>query len=155
MNIQPLSKHLKTTSDTKELQDVLDYVADGLYRTDLSAEESIRNTLPYDKAIIINKLAAEEGVLMNDKPSVQAFLQDIRKEVTTLPAVQITLAASPSATLITHIHDWFYRTYHRSVLLDIKIDPKIVAGCIISAKGKYYDFSLGKQAEQLLATAKT
>lgn len=153
MNIQPLSKHLKTTTDTRELQNTLDHVADGLYRTDLSAEESIRTTLPYDQAIIINKLAAQEGILMNDKPSVQAFLQDIRKEVTTLPTVQITFASAPSATLITHIHDWFYRTYQKSVLLDVKVDPKIVAGCIISSKGKYYDFSVGKQAELLLDKA--
>lgn len=150
MDIGQLKNYLKTTTDTAELQHVLERLSDGLYRTDTSVEETLRRALPYEQAIIINKLAAQYGVNMDDKPKVQEFFITLSNALQALPVVQITLAVRPNAEFVNLIHDWFYRTYRKVVVLNILIDPKIIAGSIISANGKYYDYSLGKQTNQIL-----
>jgi F0F1-type ATP synthase delta subunit len=150
MDIQQLSSYLKTTTDTRELQHTLERLSDGLYRIDTSVEESLRRALPYEQALIINKLAAQNGTNMDDKPKVQEFFIKLSEQIQALPVVQITLAVRPNAALVTLIHDWFYRTYHKFIILDIVINPKIMAGSIVSANGKYYDYSLGKQTNQIM-----
>lgn len=150
MDIQQLSKFLKTTGDAAAMQHILERLSDGLYRTDVSTEESLRKALPYEQAIIINQLAAKYGVNVDDKAKIQEFFLKVREAINALPVVQITLAIEPNATLVSVIHDWFFRTYHKLVILDIIINPAIVAGGIISVNGKYCDYSLGKQTAQLL-----
>lgn len=150
MDIQQLSTFLKTTKDAADLEHILEQVSDGLYRTDTSTQELLRKLLPYEQAIVINKLAVQYGLQIDDKAKVQEFFTKIRAAITALPVVQMTLAMHPNVSLVTIIHEWFYRTYHKHVLLDIIVNPNIVAGSIISISGKYYDFSLGKKTAQLI-----
>jgi F0F1-type ATP synthase delta subunit len=136
MDIQQLSRFLKTAGDAADLQHALESLSDGIYRTDISVEELLRKSLPYEQALVIIKLASQQGLQMEDKAHAQEFFTKVRDAIKALPSVQITLAMKPNATLVGLIHDWFYRTYKKLVLLDILVNPDIVAGSIISANGK-------------------
>lgn len=132
------------------MQRTLESLSDGLYRTDISMGELVRKSLPYEQAIVIGRLATQYGLSIDDKEKAQEFFAKVREAINALPVVQITLALQPNATLMGLIHDWFYRTYRKFVLLEVIVNPDIVAGSIISVNGKYCDYSLSKQTMQLL-----
>lgn len=147
MDITPLGRYIKTTADADDFRHTLDNLGDSLYKTDHTAEAAIHNLIPYDQAAFIAKLAAQHTVNMDNKADVQKFLGELRDAITALPVVQISLAFSPKAKVIGLIHDWFYRTFRKMVILDIIVKPDLLAGSIISYNGKYYDYSLGKETE--------
>lgn len=149
MNIQSLGPYVKTAADATELSMLLDRVSEGLFKTDASATQAVMKEVPYDLGAAINKLAADQNVGMEDKAGVQEFFVTLQEDLQQLPVVKLTLAVKPKAQLINLIHDWFYQTYHKMVLLDITVNPDIMAGSIVSAGGKYFDASLAKQMNDL------
>lgn len=153
MNVLILSPYIKTTTDIVELKRTLDHMSDSLYRINDSAEEALRNSLPYDLALQVKKLSMEEGIDLNDKARAQEFFSSLGKQLAALPVIQITLAFQPKEELIKRIQDWFYRTLSTFVVLDIAVNPDIIAGAIVTTNGKYYDFSLEKQTEKFFGGA--
>jgi hypothetical protein len=151
MDIHELGTYIKTTNDSAVLQNILQQLCDGLYRTDTSAVESMRKALPYEQAVLINRLMTQSGIGTEDKAGMQNFFIKLQETLLALPVIQITLAVSPNTQLVNRMHEWFYRTYHKLVLLEIIINPDIVAGSIVSANGKYYDYSLKKKTQQFFA----
>jgi hypothetical protein len=147
MNIQHLGQFVKTINDARELSYLLDRVSDGLFKTDDSAMQSVLNEVPYELGMAINKIAAEEGVAMENKAGVQDFFVKLQDALNHIPVVTLTLAVNPKTDQVSLIHEWFYRTYHKIVLLDITVNPDILAGSIISVGGKYYDATLKKRME--------
>jgi F0F1-type ATP synthase delta subunit len=145
MNIQSLGQYVKTTTDAMELAQVLDNIAEGLFKTDASAMDAVMKEVPYDLGMALNKLAAEHNVGMDNKAGVQQFFVKLQDDLTAMPVVKLTLAVKPKAELINTIHEWFYRTYHKIVLLDITVNPDIMGGSIVSVGGKYYDGSIVKR----------
>ncbi len=145
MNIQSLGPFIKTTNDAMELSQVLDSISESLFKTDASALEAVMKAVPYDLGVALNKLANEHNVGMDDKAGVQQFFVKVQESLTTMPVVKLTIAVKPKAELIKLIHGWFYRTYHKVVLLDFTVNPDIMGGSIISVGGKYYDGSIAKR----------
>ena len=145
MNIQSLGPYIKTTNDAMELSQVLDQISENLFKTDASAMESVLKEVPYDLGMALNKLAAEHNIGMEDKGHVQQFFVKLQEDLTAMPVVKLTVAVKPKAELIKMIHEWFYRTYHKVVLLDITVNPEILGGSIVSVGGKYYDGSIKKR----------
>ncbi len=65
-----------------------------------------------------------------------------KKELDTLRIFKLTLAYEPTRINILTYANWIKKTVGADVILDVTVDPKLVAGAQIVWNGKYQDYSL-------------
>ena len=71
-------------------------------------------------------------------------IENWKKELENLKSIKLTLAYEPTRTNILTFSNWTKKNVAEDVILDINIDPKLVAGAQIVWKGKYQDYSKSK-----------
>jgi len=141
--------YLKTKEDVGKTVTMLDSLSDKLFRQDtLNPSETFASELPYSLSTIIEKLISEQNIDMQDKKNLQAFINQLKKDLSSLPILHIILAIEPNQKLIDQIHSWLYETIKKLIILDITVDETIIAGAAISFDGRANDYSLRNQMEQ-------
>ena len=71
-------------------------------------------------------------------------LENWKLEIENLRVLRLTLAYEPSRINIVTYADWIKKTVGADVILDVTVDPKMVAGAQIIWNGKYQDYSVTK-----------
>jgi len=106
---------------------------------------------------IINKIRTKEelvfflGEIAGKKLALEEKeLYDLEKELRSLPEIKLEIAFNPSDYFINRLSGWLKREFGRKTILDITVNPKIVAGAIIEYQGNWRDFSAAKKIDQLL-----
>ena len=79
------------------------------------------------------------------RAQLKAFLQSLE---TTAPTVHISFAVEATIAVITRMVQWMRANVHPHVLVEIGMQPTIVAGCVVRTTNKVFDFSLQKQFDQ-------
>lgn len=127
---------LFSTADRRELLTVLDLYEKQTYAATTDIPES-----PYS-AFLAQVIAAA-----SDR---ERALATTREQALAMPIIRLTLAYEPSAE--------FIRTLARTVrsveenagaLVDIEVDPSLIAGVQVSSAGKLRDLSLAKQLQTM------
>ncbi|MEK7571828.1 MAG: F0F1 ATP synthase subunit delta [Patescibacteria group bacterium] len=141
-DLSPMQKYLHTTNDARQMQTALQRMSEKMFTTGSITTEVLQQTLPYELATFVTRLMQEHKVTGKDRVQLQSFLTSLTNAVNNLPVVALTLARPPQVTFLQNVQEWFLRSYNTLVLLDIAIDASLIAGGVISIKGKYYDYSL-------------
>jgi F0F1-type ATP synthase delta subunit len=64
------------------------------------------------------------------------------------PLVHISFAAEPSPNALEKILVWFRTNIHPQLLLQVGLQPKIAAGCVVRTNNKVFDMSLREHLSQ-------
>lgn len=83
-----------------------------------------------------------------NKDNVYKIFEDIERKVQQLPTLTIYITFEPSIDAIYQIGTFARKTFGPSFLLDIKLDPNLIAGAALVWKGMYRDYSLRAKLEQ-------
>ncbi|KPJ73616.1 hypothetical protein AMJ48_00040 [Parcubacteria bacterium DG_74_1] len=75
----------------------------------------------------------------------------LEKELRALPEIKLDIAFSPKDNFLNTISQWLQRELGQRTILDITVNPKVVAGAIIEYQGIWRDFSLAKKIDQLFS----
>lgn len=78
------------------------------------------------------------------KKATEKDLREMKSDLEILPVMNMTVAFEPTLSQQKAIAE-----YLPDCIFDLKIDPKIIAGLVISYKGKYKDFSFKSAYEQI------
>lgn len=70
------------------------------------------------------------------------IINKLTENLNRLPIITLYLAVIISDNDIDKIGGWFRNILKTQVLLDINLNPNLVAGCAFVYNGKYYDYSL-------------
>lgn len=130
-------RYIKTKSDADELLVGLDRLSESLYLTEPTAFERTLATLKAGYASAIRD-ALEKGA---DKSTL---LSGLREKIISLKPLKLTLAFEPTAEFIEKLHEWTADNLGEEIVLDFEVNPKIIAGAVISYSGRYFDFSLSR-----------
>lgn len=80
----------------------------------------------------------------------QLFLfKKIKEEFQNLPQLKLEIAFQPDRGFILRLKKWLDEEVGQGIILDIFFDPDVVGGAIVEYQGKYFDFSLGKEIDNL------
>ncbi len=82
------------------------------------------------------------------KDNVYKIFEDIEKAIPTLPILTIYLAFEPNENSISQIAAFARKVPFPTLLLDIKLDPNLLAGCAFVWKGVFRDYSLRAKLEE-------
>src|SRR5579859_356027 len=148
LHIDPFYRFLRTHRDASDMVANLTSVHSHLFDESLSPEKLLLKEVPYELAEIIQKIAIEGGVDLNDKMAVDTFLQELEEAISHIPVMTINLARSPKQELLDTVTNWWVTNFKTHILLDIRVDPTIIAGMQIYFNGKYKDYSLRRQLEK-------
>lgn len=87
----------------------------------------------------------KEGIISENRRQQSVILEKLEKELQSLPEIKLEIAFSPDDNFLKRISQWFEKELGQKIILDLTINPKIVAGAIIEYRGNWRDFSLAKK----------
>lgn len=148
IDLLPLRNYLHTTVDAHELQILLRSFSEQLFQSSDKTEDIFTKQLPYDIASFLSKLLEQYHINKDDKMQIRVFITEVIAAINDLPIVSLTLARSPKKATIITVQEWFLRTYNKLILLDVTLDPELIAGSVIQFQGKYHDYSLKKMLDE-------
>ena len=91
---------------------------------------------------------------MEDKKSVSRdYLEEFKRLFLSKPSVSLTFAFNPDTKFILTLKKWFEENMGVEILLDLKVDPNIVAGLILVCNNHYKDFSVGSAISNLISSS--
>jgi hypothetical protein len=79
----------------------------------------------------------------------------LEKKLRALPEIKLEIAFFPKNNFLNRISQWLQETIGEKVILDITVNPKVVAGAKIEYRGNWRDFSLAKRVDQLFSNKPT
>ncbi len=97
---------------------------------------------------IITELAKEKKEFQKAKQQI-FFLEMLKEHLFSLPKVKMQLAFSPDADSLARISQWLEKEFKYRVILDITVNPGLMAGAIIEYQGKRANFSLSKKMKEI------
>lgn len=82
-------------------------------------------------------------------PRNLSFWEDLERKLKNLDEIRLEIAFQPTDSFVENLSEWLKKELGRKIILDIKYNPKIVAGAIVEFKGKWADFSIAKEIDKL------
>lgn len=150
LDLAPMHPYIRTKSDANELVLKLESLGENIFKKDTVLEKILEVELPDNLSRGIEELAKIQAINMQDKTSLGQFINQLQESLSSLPVIHLILAVEPNNQLINIIHDWFYQTYKKLVLLDISYDKSLIAGAVISFNGKANEYSLRNKIAQMI-----
>lgn len=145
---KPIHDQILTTQQNELILDALKQAKNSIFDQTKKSHEILKNKLPFDLADLIFESAKEANIDLEDSNQAQNFYKEIETSLQNRPIVDLTLAFGPSYELLQKISNWWNKNIEPNILLNIKIDKKLVAGAIIGYNGIMKDFTL----RQILGT---
>ncbi len=82
------------------------------------------------------------------KDNIYQILSDLEKRIHSLPSLTMYLTFEPDDVTLTQLGSVTRKTFNSpSLILDIKLDPNLIAGAALVWKGVYKDYSLRAKIE--------
>lgn len=80
----------------------------------------------------------------------EEYIEEFKRAFLKKTFVVLTLAFKPNAPFVTKLKSWFCQNMGEDVLLDLKIDEKIVGGVVLICNNHYKDYSLASTVDKYL-----
>lgn len=82
-----------------------------------------------------------------NKENVYQIFTDLEKQISNLKTLIIYLTFEPDETTLAQVGTHVRNSFGLTLLLDIKLDPNLIAGAALSWNGVYKDYSLRSQLQ--------
>lgn len=130
-----------TIREVGSLLRIIDILGDSLYRTE---EKS------WEKAVG-SQVGSEWTGFFDLPPQLRkAYLDSLQNQLHSLKVLRLRVAVDLPVASLRRICAWGRQNISPDVVLDMEIDPAIVAGAEISWAGKYIDLSHRTELDKLL-----
>lgn len=149
MNDLDLSAFFTTKSQAIDFSTRLSEIKDDIYETGFNLDQLLIDQLGVQRRDKFLSLLRENQVNVGSNTSLKKFFEDILRTVASLPVATLTLAFEPRSANLVAITEWFVSNLHTQVLLDIEVDPGLVAGAVVTFNGKSQDFSIRPQVDRI------
>jgi len=107
-----------------------------------SAHQKPKADQSFEITPMLDELAKDNGYELTKAADCQTLKGELQKLLKTSPQIQISFAAEPSLKALEPILVWFRTHIHPTLLLQVGLQPNIVAGCVVRTPNKVFDLSL-------------
>jgi F0F1-type ATP synthase delta subunit len=97
----------------------------------------------------LSHLFSKEKIEVLTIPQTIDILEKKKKIFEKIPKITIEMAFEPTADFILKLKNWFWQNVKKNLVLDIKVNPKIIGGAKIYYEGKYFEWTLLKRIENI------
>ncbi len=131
-----------TVSDLNNYIRLLDKLKPVIFKQSTNLSETLQQELPPKLANYITTYAETTNLNLNDQTDAQRLIQQIIYIFHLVPVAEITVPGPLTNKQIIKICRWWRSETNKAVILNIKIDPDLIAGIRIGYEGRYVDYSL-------------
>lgn len=78
------------------------------------------------------------------RQELERYLDSVRNGA---PVIHVSFASDPSSASLQKIVVWLRQNIRPDVLVQVGLQPGIVAGCVVRTTNRYFDFSLRKHLQ--------
>lgn len=118
----------------RELQAIDDYLA--------TQTAEAKNVPQLKLSQLLNGLAQQNGYNLLEADQRKELRGRLNSLLKKSPLIRMSFAANPSAEAVEKILVWLRANIHPAVLLQIGLQPSIVAGCVLRTPNRNFDLSL-------------
>ena len=143
-----------TGDDRAAMLEGLDALSRLSFQTHIDIKKSIFEIFTYTQATQFCAYFASKNIDFANPHSVAAEIEVIRKALAACETVILHIAFKPKLSILARIVEAIETALGQKVLLDIHVNPSLIAGAVIEYKGLYRDYSfIKKYKEKQLATS--
>lgn len=106
----------------------------------LSSSKKAVNYLSFDTLYVLDSFARGNAHL--------GLVSDFKRLLYKTPTVSLTLAYNPSREFLERVKKWFEQNLGQRILLDLKVQPKLIAGAQILCKEHFRDYTVRRKLEE-------
>ncbi len=140
-----IAEHLITTNDARLLKEELELLQGTFFKT---AKQSFNDVLKNQvRSWVADAIQELSKTKKNDQSKIIADLLD---DLNKYQVIELILAFDPSQALLQRIRSWLDGKQLENALLELKYDPSVLGGAIISYQGRYQDFSVRKAIQEYI-----
>jgi len=141
---QVLLATLITHTDAKRFLESMDEAIANAFSTRETLEELFGRLFSHDQKEVLLELIIAVGITRQKAANLQKLLEGIRRTVAVIPIMELTVAVEPSELALVRIKEWIDTHSHTKVVLEIKVNPRVIGGVKIAFDGKYHDYTVRK-----------
>lgn len=150
MEALDLSIFFRTKAQATDFAARLSAIAEKIYQTEFNLENILMEQFGLQKRDKFMTLLRENNVNTGAPSDIKDFFDKLQEKISSLPVLSLTVAFEPKEQTLLALSQWFLLNIDKQVLLDITVNPAIIAGAVISINGKHLDFSVKPKFDQLL-----
>ena len=136
-----LSPFCTTKSQATDFVTRISALSERVYQVKFDMERDLTDSIGMQKKDAFLLLLHHNNINTSSPTALKEFLKKIIEEIYDLPILTLSLAFEPNAKTLLALSEWCIVNLKKQLLFEITVDPSIVAGSILSFKGKYADYS--------------
>lgn len=145
---------LKTESDAHDFMSKIDTLCDTAFTAKTTVEKKSNELFSYEGKKLLLSWCKINNIDLKDPLQTQEALHALKEYMAGLPVIGIQLAFPPTEYVVKSMIDWCSLYLKKRVLLDISVNPTLIAGIILSVNGRYKDYSVKEKLKQYFTTHK-
>lgn len=114
------------------------------------ASKKVKGAVSEKLKELIENLEKEGEFSRKNLREQSALLENLEKELESLPKIKLEIAFAPSENFLDRISQFIKKELGQRTILDLTINPNIVGGAIIEYRGNWRDFSVAKRIDELM-----
>lgn len=142
MEITNLSDFFTTKSEAINFAAGLSVISEKIFETDFNLEKTLQEQLGVQKKDKFLSLLRKNEIPLGSNSALSSFLKTMQENTFSLPTVYLILAIEPKEEMLKAVSDWFALNLKKQVLIDIQIQPNLIAGAAVSFQGKQLNASI-------------
>lgn len=144
-----LSDFFTTKPQANDFSVRLNTISGKIYETDFNLEKILREQFGSQKKDKFISLLRENEISIESNSALSKFIDQIQQTISLLPSANLVLAIEPSEKILKAISDWFLLNLKKQVVIEIEINPDLIAGVAVSYMGKHLDSSIKSEFEKV------
>ena len=154
MDYSDLLTFVHTKSEVYDFMTKLELAGSYLYDKNRDPKKVLSTVFPLDKKNAVENLCIQNSVSLDNPTAFADFIKDVKKYLDGLETVILTVAFEPNAAMLSKIADQLAGDLSRGVVIDLRVDKKIIGGAVIEFAGRRADYTVRKILNEKLNAKK-
>lgn len=137
-----LSPFFQTKTQATDFAKGLTHIIESLFHTDFQLENALLAEFGLKKRDAMLTFLQKHNIPTDNVTDLKDFFVKMQQYITIVPVLSLTIAFEPKEKTLEVIAQWFVSQLKKQILLEITVNPDIVAGATITYKGKFLDYSI-------------
>lgn len=146
-------REIKTVKEMKDILGKLSEIGAESFSQNGSFEKKIAAIFRPDEADAFFAICKEEGVSLSNPVAVSALVNRLTSNLHSLFVVKMDLAILPTKDTVNAICSWFEEKLGVKIILDVTVNPDILAGFEIEIGGFYKDCTIRQKLDSIVNIA--
>jgi hypothetical protein len=145
-----LTVFFATQAQANEFATRLNAFSEAVYKTDFSLDKAAMQYFGMKKSEAFLKLLQNNNIAPDSASAIKGFVVKLQETIKSIPLMTLTIAFEPNEKVLHSLADWFVMNLKKQFLLEILIDPTLIAGAAIKYKGRFLDVSNKPLVEKII-----